>query len=257
MPTLRERVAAGLHRTGWELRRRPDPSRLRETHPDMEAEFAGVLALCAPFSMTSPERMYALWKAARHVVDAGVPGDVVECGVWRGGSSMLAARALLDRESRDRVLWLFDTFEGMSEPTARDVDALSGRRMEDEWDAHRGREADPVFAYGSLEEVRRNMASTTYPPEQLRFVPGKVEDTIPAEGPDRIALLRLDTDWYESTKHELEHLWDRLEPGGVLIIDDYGHWAGAREAVDEFFLGRDDAPLLHRIDYTGRIGVKR
>lgn len=72
----------------------------------------------------------------------------------------------------------------------------------------------------------------------------------------RIALLRLDTDWYESTHHELEHLWERLEPGGALIIDDYGHWAGARQAVDEFFAGRPDAPLLARVDYTGRMGTK-
>ena len=83
-----------------------------------------------------------------------------------------------------------------------------------------------------------------------------MEETIPGRAPERIALLRLDTDWYESTRHELEHLWERLEPGGVLIIDDYGHWAGAREAVDEFFAKRSDAPLLTRVDYTGRIGVK-
>jgi hypothetical protein len=257
MTSIRSRLTSGLARAGYELRRAPDPSRLLTTHPDLEPEFAGVLAQCAPYTMTSTERMYALWQGVRHVVDQGVEGDVVECGVWRGGSSMLAARALLDRESRDRTLWLFDTFEGMSEPSARDVDAISGHRMEDEWETHKGREDDPVFAYGSLDEVRRNMASTTYPPEGLRFVKGKVEDTIPAEGPERIALLRLDTDWYESTRHELEHFWDRLQSGGVLIIDDYGHWAGAREAVDEFFLGRADAPLLSRIDYTGRIGVKR
>jgi O-methyltransferase len=257
MTTIRTRFTSALTRAGYELRRTPDPSRLPATHPDMEPEFAGVLAQCAPYSMTSVERMYALWQGVRHVVDHGIEGDVVECGVWRGGSSMLAARALLDRESRDRTLWLFDTFEGMSEPSDRDVDAISGARMDAEWETHRGREEDPVFAFGSLDEVRKNMASTTYPPDNLRFVQGKVEDTIPAQGPERIALLRLDTDWYESTRHELEHFWDRLQPGGVLIIDDYGHWAGAREAVDEFFLGREDAPLLSRIDYTGRIGVKR
>jgi hypothetical protein len=91
----------------------------------------------------------------------------------------------------------------------------------------------------------------------VRFVKGKVEDTIPGTLPGAIALLRLDTDWYESTRHELEHLWELLLPGGVLIVDDYGHWAGARDAVDEFFAGRPDAPLLSRIDYTGRMGVRQ
>ncbi len=101
------------------------------------------------------------------------------------------------------------------------------------------------------------MASTGYPEERLHFVKGKVEETIPGDLPGKIALLRLDTDWYESTRHELEHLWPLLVPGGVLIIDDYGHWAGARRAVDEFFADRVDAPLLNRVDYTARVGVKR
>jgi O-methyltransferase len=254
---LRRGVEGLLGRAGYELRPAVDPARLTATHPDLEPEFAGLLARCAPHSMTSVERLYALWQAARHVVDREVPGDVVECGVWRGGSSMMAAGALLDRGSRGRTLWLYDTFEGMSEPTERDVDVLTGRRMDAEWQRHSGAQDDPVFAYGSLETVRANMAATTYPAELLRYVVGKVEDTIPAEVPERIALLRLDTDWYESTRHELEHLWELLQPGGVLIVDDYGHWSGAKEAVDEFFAGRADAPLLSRIDYTGRIGVKR
>jgi O-methyltransferase len=152
-------------------------------------------------------------------------------------------------------VWLYDTFEGMTEPGERDADP-SGTRMVDVWDHHRGRTGDPVFAFGALEDVQANMARTGTDLSRVRYVKGPVEETIPGEVPERIALLRLDTDWYESTRHELEHLWDRLSPNGVLIIDDYGHWAGAREAVDEFFAGRDDAPLLNRLDYTGRIAVK-
>src|SRR4051794_39970819 len=106
MSPMKTRLAGVLARAGYELRPTVDPSRLAKTHPDLEAEFAGVAAKCAPYSMTSIERMYALWQAVRHVVDAGVEGEIVECGVWRGGSSMLAAHALLDRESRDRTLWL-------------------------------------------------------------------------------------------------------------------------------------------------------
>jgi hypothetical protein len=97
---------------------------------------------------------------------------------------------------------------------------------------------------------------TGYPPEKVHFVKGMVEDTIPEQSPDGIALLRLDTDWYQSTKLELLHLYPRLANQGVLIIDDYGHWQGARRAVDEFISELRDPILLHRIDYTGRIAIK-
>jgi hypothetical protein len=107
-----------------------------------------------------------------------------------------------------------------------------------------------------LADVQANLRSTGYPPERIHYVVGKVEDTLPQAAPERIAILRLDTDWYESTRHELEHLYPRLTAGGVLIIDDYGHWAGARRAVDEFLARTESAILLNRIDYTGRIGVK-
>jgi O-methyltransferase len=106
-------------------------------------------------------------------------------------------------------------------------------------------------------EVRGAVLSTGYPDERVHLVEGRVEETLPGGAPAEIALLRLDTDWYESTKHELEHLYPRLSPGGVLILDDYGHYEGARRAVDEYFEAEGGRPLLSRIDYTGRIGVKR
>ncbi len=205
--------------------------------------------------MTSVERMYALWDAVRHVCRSRIEGDIVECGVWRGGSSMVAALTLAQEGDSERRLWLYDTFEGMSEPSERDV-TVHGMSARDNWQSISTTPGDPTMAAASLPEVEANMASTGIAPERVEYVRGPVEQTIPASAPDRIALLRLDTDWYESTRHELEHLWDRLEPGGVLIVDDYGHWAGARQAVDEFFARREDAPLLARVDYTGRMGVK-
>jgi len=205
--------------------------------------------------MTGVERLYAVWEAARHVVDRDVPGDVVECGVWRGGSSMMAALAIQERGAR-RDLWLFDTYEGMPPPGELDVSYRGVHAGSELRSARRQAGVESVWAYATLDDVRANLLSTGYPLEHLHFVPGKVEDTIPLRAPDRIALLRLDTDWYESTRHELEYLYGRLEPGGVLIIDDYGHWAGARRAVDEFFSTLATPPMLHRIDYTGRIAVK-
>lgn len=244
-----------LARAGFQLVPYVRPGRLARSHPDLDEAFGPIHARCAAFTMTTVERMYALWSALRHLDATGVEGDVVECGVWRGGSSMVAALTLLQVGDEQRGLHLYDTFEGMSEPTEHDVSA-GGLQVASDWERISDDKDDPVLVYATLEEVRRNMASTGFPAERIAYVQGKVEDTIPAQAPERIALLRLDTDWYESTKHELEQLWPRLVPGGVLIIDDYGDWVGARRAVDEFFAGRPDAPLLNRVDATGRIAVK-
>jgi O-methyltransferase len=112
------------------------------------------------------------------------------------------------------------------------------------------------WAYAPEEEVRRNLLSTGLDRDRLHLVKGPVEDTIPGQAPDSIALLRLDTDWYRSTLHELTQLWPRLAQGGVLIIDDYGYWDGARRAVDEFFGAMGAPPMLSRIDSTGRLAIK-
>lgn len=249
MTRLGQAIGAALERRGYELRKKDDAR-----HADLEPEFLELHRRCADFTMTSVERMYALYKATEHVVRAGVPGDVVECGVWKGGSSMLSALVLRRLGDEDRSIYLYDTFEGMSEPGDRDV-SFRGDSAMPKWARLHAGDANE-WCYSPLEEVETNMLSTGIDRERLRFVKGKVEDTLPATTPDRIALLRLDTDWYESTYHELRHLFPLLSRGGVLIVDDYGHWHGAREATDKY-LAESGAPiLLNRIDYTGRIGVR-
>jgi O-methyltransferase len=203
-------------------------------------------------TMTSSPKLFALILATRHVVDHRIPGAIVECGVWRGGSMQAVARTLLARDVRDRDLHLYDTFEGMPPPTEKDRrhdGRLASRILE------RKPKAGRYWAIASLDDVRAGMAETGYPSERIHLHPGLVEDTIPAQAPDRISLLRLDTDWYESTRHELEHLYDRMPSGGVLIFDDYGYWQGARRAVDEF-LTRTRAALLLLPVASGRIAVK-
>jgi hypothetical protein len=216
--------------------------------------FRDAVRRCQPYTATSPERMYALWKAVEHAEHHHIAGDIVECGVWRGGSSMLAALATAHFADSTRRLWLFDTFEGMSDPGPDDVYA-DGTPIANGW-SERAVPADPLFCYATLQDVQANLATTGYPPKLLTYVRGKVEDTLADAGIERVSILRLDTDWYESTKLELELLWERLSPNGVLIIDDYGAWQGARRAVDEFFEGRPDAPLLSRVDSTARVAVK-
>lgn len=223
---------------------------------DTEPEFRTLVERVRTFTMTSFERMYALYKAVEYIQQAKIPGDIVECGVWRGGSMMLAAHKLLALGQPDRDLYLFDTYEGLPKPDEKkDVD-LWGNRAIDGWLPRQTSEEGSHWAEASMEDVQANLISTGYPPERMHFVKGMVERTIPDAAPKEIALLRLDTDWYASTKHEMEQLFPRLSRNGILIIDDYGHFEGARQAVDEYIAAHKLPVLLNRIDYTGRLIVK-
>jgi O-methyltransferase len=223
--------------------------------PDFSPSELALIKFVKPFTVTSPERIYALANAVRWITDEKLPGACVECGVWRGGSMMVVARTLLDMGVSDRAMYLFDTYEGMPAPTDADRD-LRGRSAMTYFERKKTGDDSADWVRATIEEVRVNLSRTNYPTEHLRLVKGKVEETIPENAPDSIALLRLDTDWYESTKHELEHLWPRLVPGGICIIDDYGHWAGSRRAVDEYFSSRGLRILMHRIDYSARLIMK-
>ncbi len=232
---------------------------LSASFSDMELE---ILSRARPYTLTSPERLIALMDATSYVVRRDIPGALVECGVWRGGSVLAAIEVLLRLNVTDRDIYLYDTFEGMTAPTEFDTSSFEEEQSAlEEWKRSEGEGRRAwEWAFGThvfkLDDVRQLLHDTGYPAERIHFVVGPVEETLPAQGPDRIALLRLDTDWYESTRHELVHLYPKLSEGGVLIIDDYGHWDGARRAVDEHFATDGEPLLLARIDYTGRMGVK-
>ncbi|MDQ4144469.1 MAG: TylF/MycF family methyltransferase [Actinomycetota bacterium] len=198
--------------------------------------------------------MYALVAATRYIVERDVPGDIVECGVWRGGSAMICALTLLSLGVDSRRIHLFDTFSGMTAPTSKDRD-VTGSSPVDRW-AREEREDHNAWCYAPLDEVIANLRSTGYPEQNLRFIKGRVEETLPAPELGSISLLRLDTDWYESTYHELKHLFPLVENGGVAIFDDYGYWQGAREAVDTYFDEEDITLLMNRVDGSGRLVIK-
>lgn len=223
--------------------------------PDLDAATVATILATRPYTMTSDLRLAALVEATRHVVRQGIPGDIVECGVWRGGSMMAVARTLLELGAADRHLWLFDTFEGMTEPGEADI-SIGGESAAALLASSSREDPASVWCRATLPEVEAAMRGTGYDAAKIHYVQGRVEDTLPGRAPGGIALLRLDTDWYESTRHELVHLYPRLNVGGVLIVDDYGHWQGARRAVDEYLEREAPGLLLHRIDYTGRSAVK-
>ncbi len=222
---------------------------------DMEPAFAALHAQCKTFTMTSVERQYAVFKSIEYIVKNNIKGDVVECGVWRGGNSMMMALALQHFGDTSRRIFLYDTFEGMSDPTEQDRQ-FDGTDAAIEFNASKRTDGANDWCYADINDVQQNMKSTNYPFSQISFVKGKVEDTLPATLPNNIAVLRLDTDWYASTYHEMQHLYPLLEKGGALIIDDYGHWQGAREAIDTYLREQNIQLLLQRSDYTGRMAIK-
>jgi len=228
----------------------------QQSYCDMAPAFLRLWDQVKPFTMISIERGYALYSAVRYLLRAGIPGDFAECGVWKGGAAMLMALTILETSPDDpRKIHLFDTYSGMTPPGKNDRIAWNDRPVREKWEEDLKGEKNN-FGWWAVprREVLDHMASISYPEEFYTAVEGDVAETIPEYAPEKLALLRLDTDWYESTAHELNVLYPRLQPGGVLLIDDYGHFTGARKAVDEYF--RNQPVLLHRDDYTGRSLVK-
>jgi len=222
---------------------------------DFGDDIKNIICQVRPFTMTSPDRLNALCLAAKYISANRIEGDIVECGVWRGGSMLAVTHVLNAMNDRSRTLWMYDTFEGMSIPTEHDHDILGVSAREMLRKEKKSADSD-IWCYASLQDVQENMKKSDYPAQRIRFIQGKVEETLKKFVPEKIALLRLDTDWYESTRVEMEVLFPRLSRGGVLIIDDYGHWQGARKAIDDYLATHDIKILLNRIDYTGRIAVK-
>ncbi len=220
--------------------------------PDIDKDpvFMALFEQVLPYTMTSKEALFALYTSINYVLDREIPGDIVECGVWRGGSSLLAALIMKARKVSDRKLYLYDTFQGMPTPTEFDVDKRgnTGFEMMEKY-------ADDIgWCYALLEEVQATFSVHNFEFE-IHFVQGDVVETSKTTKPETISVLRLDTDWYESTAAELQQFYPRLSTGGVLIIDDYGAWAGSRKATDEYFRQVPE-PMLKRIDKEVRLGVK-
>jgi hypothetical protein len=228
--------------------RRPDNTGLFP--PDFDQPTIEIYASVRPFTMTTPERVFSLIRAVEYILKNSIPGSLVECGVWKGGSMMAMALSLLRGNQKERDLFLYDTYQGMTQPGEHD-----SQGVRTEWEKNQTPDHNK-WAYASLDEVKGNMASTGYPPDRIHYIMGRVEDTLPVSVPDAISILRLDTDFYESTKHELQHLFPRLSRGGVLIVDDYGSFRGSQRAVEEYIQENHISLLLNRIDSDSRIAVK-
>jgi O-methyltransferase len=250
---MRKRLSHGLMRAARVVDFAPVPGAQAAEQDGLDRETHILWNQVRSRTMTSVYRIDALRRSVEYIEANSIEGDIAECGVWRGGSMMAAGLTLL-RLGSSRQLWLYDTFSGMPPPGPDDED-FRGRSAADLMAS--APETSLIWARSSLEDVRAGIAEIGYPQDLVRYVLGPVESTIPQCVPNKIALLRLDTDWFSSTYHELVHLWPLVVPDGILIIDDYGHWAGAKKAVEQYFREIGLYPFLHRIDDTVRLIIKR
>jgi O-methyltransferase len=240
-----------------------EPNRPKRWHDLDELERKIYLEVCLEAAQTA-ESLAQLSRCVRHIVEKNIPGDFVECGVYKGASIICIIRTLQALGVNDRKIWMYDTFEGMPKPDT--VDIFYTQSEQDDWNVktwERMRRADSDvgtsgsnWVYCSIEEAHELILQTGYPEENLLFVKGLVEDTIPGTIPERISLLRLDTDFYRSTKHELNHLYPLLSDRGFLILDDYGGYRGAQKAADEYIREQRLSIFLTRIDEHVRLAVK-
>jgi O-methyltransferase len=251
---LKQIAKAALNSLGYELRK------IQHKMPvELTKEEAEIITwvMSNKLTMVSYERLWATLMACKYVVDQNIDGDFVECGVWRGGNAIVAAEIFKLYNSPKKV-WLFDTFKGMTAPTEEDVRISDGklakhRYLSDDRGTHN------EWCYASIDDVRNNFIKKGLLSKNVVFVEGDILETLnntPPEVPSKISVLRLDTDWYESTKMELEILYPALSVGGCLIIDDYGAWSGSKKATDEYFQKLNRRPFLQYTDKTGRIAVK-
>lgn len=199
-----------------------------------------------PFSMTSEKRIIALYESLEHIRINNINGDLVECGVWKGGN-ILGMMEYCHFHKMNKHIWLYDTFSGMTEPSSNDTDLFNNPA---------NAILESVKCYCSLDDVKKNLSLSGYSLNNISYIVGNIIDTLkqPSNLPQKISLLRLDTDWYDSTLVELQVLFPILEKGGILMIDDYGHWQGCKKATDEYF--QNENKHFTPIDYTGILLVK-
>ena len=237
--------------------RKVEQINLKKEFPEVTDFEKNLFEISSDYTMTSNERIFSLMKSIDFIRQNNVPGDFVECGVWRGGN-LIIFQKFIEKYNLQKKIYAYDTFEGMSNPEEIDrtfdgkssIEALNKIR-----EKKIKRDENILVAECSIEKVLENFKKFSQK-ENLICIKGKVEDTLEIKEnlPDKISILRLDTDWYASTKKELEVLFPLLEKNGILIIDDYGYWQGAKKAVDEYF--KDKNVAMFKIDFTGRLIIK-
>ena len=256
MNILKHMAIKSVRAMGFDLQRRTD--KFDNIAVELEPEEVEIVRYVfeSGYTMTSVPRLVNTLKSCRYAVENNIPGDFVECGVWRGGNGILAKK-VFERMGSKKKVWMYDTFAGMTEPTKLDVEARSRASAKPTYNANQ-MATHNEWCYASLEDVKENCRKSGVDLDSIHFIEGDVGETLARNEnlPTRICVLRLDTDWYESTKTELGILYPLVSKKGVLIIDDYGFWEGSRKAVDEYFDQMPLKPLFYVVDTTARSAIK-
>ncbi len=247
---LKNQIKNFFNRFGYELiNKNQKIAELSESDKDL-------INLVSNYSMTPQIRIFNLLQSLRHLKHKNIEGDYVECGVWKGGNLILFKKFLENENQKEKKsIYAFDTFEGMTEPDKNDYDLSNHLDAIDLMKSDKNKSSN-IWGVCSIENVKKNLSKNLKNLNGINLIKGPVEKTLTIKEniPDCISLLRLDTDWYSSTKKELEVLYEKVTPGGIIIIDDYGHWGGAKKAVDEFF--KDKYVWMHYVDYACRLIIK-
>ncbi len=241
---IKNKIQKGLSQLGYKI------ERLDSTFKN-NFLFKQILSKVKNYTMTNSKRIFYLHHSINYIVKNRIKGDIVECGVWKGGSVMTIAYSLLKKKNKSKNIYLFDTFTGMSTPTKKDYLYLNKKKTAKQL----LKNDEYLKCIANIAEVKKNVFSTNYPKKKFKFIVGDVLNTLKKNIPNKISLLRLDTDWYESTKIELNLLYPKLSKGGILIIDDYNTWNGCKKAVDEYFKNKKNIFFLS-IDNEALIGIK-
>lgn len=230
-PGSPDELKAALRANGWRVTRKGgDPSK-RDDGNDWPPTAE---------TMVGRQRLANVRSAVETVLDEGVPGDLIETGVWRGGVTILMRGILEAWGDTDRRVWVADSFEGLPAPNVEDYPDDAGHDMS----------GVPTLMVGA-DRVRANFDRYGLLDDQVRFLEGWFADTLPTAPIEQLAVLRLDGDLYESTMDALVPLYDKVSPGGFVIVDDYGAWEPCRKAIDDFRAQHGITDEIVEVDWTG------
>jgi O-methyltransferase len=259
---IKRTISSLVSNLGYELRRKNLPLARRGLYPagyNLEQEAYENILKIHTHTMVTYERLVTLYQQAVFCETNNVRGSFVECGTWKGGSVGLMALANLKYGSARRHLHLFDSFEGPPEPDETVDGEQAIREAREVGGGTGGKLVALSVSVGPLEANKDLLERVIgYDASYLHYHKGWFQDTLPAEAAEvgEIAILRLDGDWYASTKICLESLYDQVVSGGFVIIDDYGAYDGCRKAVDEFMSQQPVKAFLSHLDYSGRYWIK-
>jgi O-methyltransferase len=259
MEFLKKKIKNILNTLGYELINK------NQKIAELSKQDEELIDTISKYSMTPKIRIFKLLQSLKHLKHHDIKGDYVECGVWKGGNLILFKKFLEnedliaelsnEKNRENKNIYGFDTFEGMTEPDVNDYDLSNNNSAVDLLKNDKNKKTN-LWGVVSLEDVMDNLSNNLKDLKNIHLIKGPVEQTLTNEKniPKNISLLRLDTDWYSSTKKELEILYEKVSHGGIIIIDDYGHWGGSKKAVDEFF--KDKYVWMHYVDYACRLIIK-